>query len=134
VTNVTDPERIILVNPGVSPVLLPKTKNLAESDKANAVVSAISHPVDLILIPVPKVCGMKLSKDIHIPIIPETHDVSQVISLTSVNGSIELRLIFVSHSCPVNIVHLANLSLLTIEDDKSIEVGMEPIPKSIVND
>jgi hypothetical protein len=46
--NVTDPERIILVNPGVSPVHLPKTKNLTESDKANTVMSAISHPVDLI--------------------------------------------------------------------------------------
>jgi hypothetical protein len=68
---------------------------------------------------------MKLSKDLHIPIIPETHDVSQVISLTSVNGSIELGLIFASHSFPVNIVHLTNLSLPTIEDDRSIEVGME---------
>ena len=59
----------------VTSVLLPEAKNLAEYDKIDSVVPTISHLVNLIRGLVIEVCGMKLCKDLLIPVILETHDV-----------------------------------------------------------
>jgi hypothetical protein len=39
---------------------VPKTKNATEGDKVNAIMPTISHPINLISIPVPEICGMEL--------------------------------------------------------------------------
>jgi hypothetical protein len=59
----------------IASVLLPKAKNLAESDKVDSVVPTISYLVNLIRGLVIEVCGMKLCKDLLILVILETHDV-----------------------------------------------------------
>ena len=63
------------MNVSVTSVFLPKAKNPAESDKVDSVVPTISHPVNLIRGLVIEVCGMKLCKDLLIPVILEIHDV-----------------------------------------------------------
>ena len=63
------------MNVSVTSVLLPKAKNLAESDKVDSVVPTISHLVNLITGLVIEVYGMKLCKDLLILVILETHDV-----------------------------------------------------------
>ena len=63
------------MNISVTSVLLPKAKNPAKSDKVDSVVPTISHLVNLIRGQVIEVCGMKLCKDLLIPVILETHDV-----------------------------------------------------------
>ena len=63
------------MNVSVTSVLLPKAKNPAESDKIDSIVPTINHLVNLIRGLVIEVCGMKLCKDLLIPIILETHDV-----------------------------------------------------------
>ena len=63
------------MNVSVTSVLLPKAKNLVESDKVNSVVPTISHLVNLIRGLVIEVSSMKLCKDFLIPVILETHDV-----------------------------------------------------------
>jgi hypothetical protein len=42
-----------IMNPTVSHVDVPKTKNATEGDKVNAIMPTISHPMNLISIPVP---------------------------------------------------------------------------------
>jgi hypothetical protein len=49
-----------IMNPTVSPVDVPKTKNATEGDKVNAIMPTISHPMNLISIPVLEICGMEL--------------------------------------------------------------------------
>ena len=63
------------MNVSVTSVLLLKAKNLAESDKVDSVVPTFNHLVNLIRGLVIEVCGMKLCKDLLIPVILETHDV-----------------------------------------------------------
>jgi hypothetical protein len=46
-------------NPTESPVDVPKAKNATEGDKVNA-MPTISHPMNLINIPVLEICGMEL--------------------------------------------------------------------------
>ena len=75
VTDVTDLGSRLIMNVSVTSVILPKAKNLAKSDKVNLVVPTISHPVNLIRGLVIEVCGMKLCKDLLVPVILETHDV-----------------------------------------------------------
>jgi hypothetical protein len=59
----------------IASVLLPKAKNLTECDKVNTVVSVIHHPVNLMRGLVIEICGMKLCKNLLIPVILEAHDV-----------------------------------------------------------
>ena len=66
---------MLIMNVSVTSVLLLKAKNPAESDKVDLVVPTISHLVNLIRALVIEVCGMKLCKDLLIPVILETHDV-----------------------------------------------------------
>ena len=63
------------MNVSVTSVLLSKAKNPAKSEKVDLVVPTISHLVNLIRGLVIEVCGMKLCKDLLIPVILETHDV-----------------------------------------------------------
>jgi hypothetical protein len=49
-----------IMNPTLSLVDVPKTKNATEGDKVNAIMPTISHPMNLISIPVLEICGMKL--------------------------------------------------------------------------
>jgi hypothetical protein len=49
-----------IMNPTVSPMDVPKTKNATEGDKVNAIMSTISHPMNLISISVLEICGMEL--------------------------------------------------------------------------
>jgi hypothetical protein len=42
-----------IMNPTLSLVDVPKTKNATEGDKVNAIMPTISHPMNLISIPVP---------------------------------------------------------------------------------
>jgi hypothetical protein len=49
-----------IMNPTVSPMDVPKTKNATEGDKVNAIMSTISHPMNLISIPILEICGMEL--------------------------------------------------------------------------
>ena len=65
----------LIMNVSVTFVLLPKAKDLAESDKVDSVVLTISHPMNLIRGLVIEVCGMKLCKNLLILVILETHDV-----------------------------------------------------------
>ena len=63
------------MNVTITSMLVPKAKNLTKSDKVDSVVPTISHPVNLVRGLVIEVCGMKLCKDLLIPVILETHDV-----------------------------------------------------------
>jgi hypothetical protein len=49
-----------IMNPTVSPMDVPKTKNATEGDKVNAIMPTISHPMNLISIPILEICGMEL--------------------------------------------------------------------------
>ena len=75
VTDVIDLSSRLIMNVSVTFVLLRKAKNPAKSDKVDSVVPTISHLVNLIRGLVIEVCGMKLCKDLLIPVILETHDV-----------------------------------------------------------
>jgi hypothetical protein len=56
-------------------MLLSKAKDPTEGSVVNKVVSTICHPVDIIFGPIIKVCSMKLSKHLLIPVILEFHNV-----------------------------------------------------------
>jgi hypothetical protein len=43
-----------------SPVDVPKAKNATEGDKVNAIMPTISHPMNLISVPILEICGMEL--------------------------------------------------------------------------
>jgi hypothetical protein len=49
-----------IMNLTVSPVDVPKIKNATEGDKVNAIIPTISHPMNLISIPVLEICDMEL--------------------------------------------------------------------------
>jgi hypothetical protein len=49
-----------IMNPTENPVDVPKTKNATEGDKVNVIMPTISHPMNLISIPIPEICGMEL--------------------------------------------------------------------------
>jgi hypothetical protein len=59
----------------IGPMLLSKAKDLTEGSVVNTVVLTICHPVDIICGLNIKVCSMKLSKHLLIPVILESHDV-----------------------------------------------------------
>ena len=119
------------MDPTERSVNLSKTKNTTEGDKINAIMPTICHPVNLIFISVPKICGMKLCKDFPILIIPKTHDISQLESIIGVYGS--SKLISILQLIEINILHLADFAPRLCHDGCGIEVGVEHIPKSIIN-
>jgi hypothetical protein len=49
-----------IMNPTVSPMDMPKTKNATEGDEVNAIMLTISHLMNLISIPILEICGMEL--------------------------------------------------------------------------
>jgi hypothetical protein len=120
-----------IMDPTERSVNLSKTKNTTEGDKINAIMPTICHPVDLILIHVPKICGMKLCKYFSIPIIPKTHDISQLESVTCFYGS--SKLISILQLIEINILHLADFAPRLCHDGCGREVGVEHIRKSIIN-
>jgi hypothetical protein len=79
-----------IMNLTKSPVDVHKTKNATEGDKVNAIMSTISHPMNLISIPVLEICDMELGQDLSIPIIPETHDICQLKAITGLDCSSKL--------------------------------------------
>jgi len=58
-------------------MLLIKAKNLAEGNKVNMIVSILGHLMYLICVMAVEVGGMKLGKHLYVPVVPESHDVSQ---------------------------------------------------------
>jgi hypothetical protein len=53
--------------------------------------------------------------------------------VTSHHHLIEITLLLLLNLIPINILHLHNLALLSTQDGSSIDVGLELIPKPIVN-
>ena len=121
------------MNVSVTSVLLPKAKNLAESDKIDSVVPTISHSVNFIRGLVIEVCCMKLCKDFLISVILETHDVLKLEPITNFDHLVKLRLLLLLHLILINILHLDDLGFLGCKNDNGIKVGMKLILESIMN-
>ena len=115
------------MNISVTSMLLPKAKNLAESDRVDSLGPTISHLVNLIRGLVIEVCGMKLCKDLLIPIILETHDVRKLEPVTNFNYLVKLRLLLLLHLIPINILHLDDLGFLGCKNGSGIKVGIKLI-------
>ena len=102
---------MFIMNPLISPVDLSKTKNTTEGDKINAIMSPISHPMNLIHFPVPIVSGMELCKNLLVPIMPETHDICHLKAVTGLDGCSKLMIIPALQVTKINVLYLANLAL-----------------------
>jgi hypothetical protein len=49
-----------IMNLTESPMDVPKAKNAIEGDKVNAIMPTISHPMNLLSVPILEICGMEL--------------------------------------------------------------------------
>jgi hypothetical protein len=96
-------------------------------------VSILYHQVNLIGSNVKVEGVVKLSKHLHILVIPECHQVREAKLVTSGDDLIKLWVMLCLQLLPVNILYLHNIGLLKVENHKGIEVGMKLIPKHVIN-
>ena len=101
----------LIMYPFISPVDVTKTKNTTKGDKINTIMSPISHPMKLIHFPVLIVSSMELSKNLHVPIIPKTHDVCHLKAITGLDCYSKLMIISALQVTKINVLHLADLAL-----------------------
>ena len=80
-----------------------------------------------------EISGMKLSEYLHILVVSEGHQVRKPKVITILGYLVKLRVMLRLHLLLVNILHLADLGLLGVEEHGGIEVGMKLIPKPVVN-